>query len=918
MAQQNPGEAQRSVSSKLSKRLSKSSRKTREGSASQTSLAVQGPKARELEKDLPPVPSVPPQHLWHDTTENTPAEDAVSASGRPPLAELHNESILRPFAEGLQSASLTSLGPENLTVQGVDMLPPTLRPKRTTTATADMPRKKSSKRKSNNREREQEIKAMSGPSSPIPIPRRPQSYTSGIMTRDSKKFHGGLNRHLDRPTSEISLPKPESVRTSVSGMSDWPQNFKVSAFDALSPRPTIKYMESPRHMGSRNSMRKNKGPAIPEESFNTRARMDALADDLDAKGLRELMDRDQRRRDRKQRRDTEKLKRKLEQRNIETEKVRQVPAAAHDAEMHDDGLELQKTPSADRTRRTSGELSRENAQSPSSWLQDPSQEVLPASPHDPFHDPHSESRYDAGTPSERGSEKDLPIIETAKAVRLSSASMSPPLSPESKHARGPSNLSNFITAPPDASEDPEPPQAVAELEAGPEEALAPLPTAEERRDSDSSRRNPNTWTSFFRRSRTKKEPSERHVPTPTSFSNTSRESFARSAVSKSPPPPVVQRSFKRPSSGTPTRTQSRFREDLPELPASPEPSRIQSPDPTLASSPYIDHASKVETLDDEARVTTPLGDVHPVFRDEIATSRSRGHSFRSASPTEQPPSAMLLSQSLASVDSEGSWLSGRPAKRSSVPISSLRESQASLVGTVKESEGTSPVDEATFRRQEPPRHTPAGPSGLTSQLKNVRERPAASPNASADTKVGSTAGTSSAVTMAPSATEHSLRYDTVPGFHASPQVSPPMALPAHAQAGMQGEIASTSAPASPGPDAEELDSPVSPVSPESPDSPSAGGGARIAERVRAATVQRATSVDYGRGSGHARQVSAGSARLLDIPARTPSEAKRASFGPEMERERSTPGAEAGSAAESAGSWHEEAAPAEARSEGGAQ
>ena len=143
-------------------------------------------------------------------------------------------------------------------------------------------------------------------SSPIPIPKRPQSHTSGLLARESKKIPGGLNRKFERPTSEISLPLPESIHSSRSGTSEM-HSFKISAFDALSPRPTIKYSGNLRgsvrgsSLGpSRTSTRKDKGQSIPEENFNSRERINDLADDLDAQALRELLARDQRRKEKKQ------------------------------------------------------------------------------------------------------------------------------------------------------------------------------------------------------------------------------------------------------------------------------------------------------------------------------------------------------------------------------------------------------------------------------------------------------------------------------------------------------------------------------------------------------------------------------------------------------------------------------------------
>ena len=666
--------------------------------------------------------------------------------------------------------------------------------------------------------------------SPIPIPKRPQTFSSSPLARDTKRVPGGLNRHFDRPASEVSLPVADSVRSSMSGDSEWQQSYKVSAIDALSPRPTIKYAESPRlgskeHRASRASVRRDKAPAIPEEPFNTKARMDDLADDLDAKALRELMDRDRRRRERKKKSEQDKLQRKLQRKaerqraEINTQDLSRTqqrediemkdayPAATSSAERH----ELAES--------SAQAAQRQTQQSPSSWLQDPSREHLPSPPADPFDDPTMHSHLDLGPESEQASINEPPIIETAKAVRLSSASMSPPLSPVPKQTRGQSSLSNLVSAQdvPEASPLPEP------------EFLQP---PEARRDSESSSRaEGSSWTSFFRRRATKsqRKSSDKDRHTPSEFSNTSRESFARSK--QLPPGPVVQRSFRR--DGTPQRTQSKFREDLPELPISPPRSRVQSPEVAQAPSPYIDDQSKVEGLNDHARVSTPIEDVHPAFREQVSINQS----LRSPSP--EGPTSGVLSQSLASIDSEGSWLSGRQPKRSSIPISSLRESQASLSQQLgEENEGS--IEEPNFTRHEVNTGTIRGPGALSAQLRQLRTSSGGEsdlPEMYAGDETG----------------EGAMRYDTVKGRKPNiVQRSPYF----KSREGLLDDYTN----------AEEV-SPVSPVSTNTPDTP---------EKEASASIHRATSVDYGR-RGHVRQLSAGSARLLDIPARLSSDTKRNSL-----------------------------------------
>jgi hypothetical protein len=113
----------------------------------------------------------------------------------------------------------------------------------------------------------------------------------------------------------------------------------------------------------------------------------------------------------------------------------------------------------------------------------------------------------------------------------------------------------------------------------------------------------------------------------------------------------------RSQSGTPKRTQSKFREDLPELPLSPPDSRVQSPEATTAGATAIAARrgiapTNIQTdLSGGRRVSSPY---------ENLTSRGR-----TDSPASGGRLSNLMSQSLASVDSEASWLSGKPHQKSS-------------------------------------------------------------------------------------------------------------------------------------------------------------------------------------------------------------------------------------------------------------
>lgn len=94
------------------------------------------------------------------------------------------------------------------------------------------------------------------------------------------------------------------------------------------------------------------------------------------------------------------------------------------------------------------------------------------------------------------------------------------------------------------------------------------------------------------------------------------------------------------ASTVPKRTKSRFREDLPEFPLSPPDSRVQSPEADAPTLPVV--AEKYPHM--VSRLTPPPGQDASSCAEQLkATARNETH----------------LSMSLASIDSEGSWLSGR-------------------------------------------------------------------------------------------------------------------------------------------------------------------------------------------------------------------------------------------------------------------
>lgn len=788
--------------------------------AAQRSRLTVNEKAEPLPSD--PSPSRPPPQLPDNEKANTNV--AAPTNAAPSMPPRDRGDVPSYYFQN--PTSLTSLQPESF---HAGFGPPTLRAKSSANE-SNIPRRKSSKRKAEDLAREQEIKAMS---SPVPVPKRPNSHSSGILARESRRIHGGLNSNRERPLSEISLPLPESVHSSMSMISD-SHGFKVNAFDMLSPRPTIRYFENPRNnVGSgsvgpsRTSTRREKQAVIPEEGSKSKKRIEDLADDLDAGSIRELMERDRRRSERNRRLEHEKLQRRLQRRADKeraAEKRREGAEGpskenADPNEMSEDdvGLGIASAAASPVARNASlvpGEARETRISEP--WLNHRSTERLPLD--SPFRDTIA-SPPEWPTSAE---ELDVPVLETAKAVRLSQASMSPPTSPVHK-PHGPSSLSQLSDYGSPSSPD------------------IPDRIDPDRRDSDSSARNSSNWTSIFRRSgtRAKRDSVDRGRAVPSEFSNTSRESFRQmppSAFARVPPA----------RAGTPVRTQSRFREDLPELPTPPD-SRLQSPEATTQT-PLPQPGS--------ARIASgphhPLSDIHPAFREEVALSRNQSVK----SQTADIPSSAILSQSLASVDSEGSWLTGRPVKRSSQTlVNPLRESGSSLqqrwreIGASEEELRIAPNEQEFGGRLSP------GPGEL-SQEEGAGQRQDLAGSAGSG-GIGSDSEDDNTLHSQPAG----LNQEDEGKWHGAIAKQPTIVRQGARAKSREGLLNDFQA-------AE--DSAESSPTGESPIGQPYGDSLGRENSF----IHRATSIDLAKG--HVRHISAGSARLLHLPPRSSGEIKRVS------------------------------------------
>jgi hypothetical protein len=544
--------------------------------------------------------------------------------------------------------SQSSIGPERFTA--VPQIP-TLYAKRSEWDTS-IPRKKSSKRKAEDNARERELRAMTAPI-PIPKPRRPATYSgSGPLQRETKRIPGDLGR----PSSQVSLPIAENIYEP--DEDPYQNSFKIGILAALSPRPTVKYNgRSQSSLAKQPSRLPPLQQSIEEEDLSqSRRRIDDLADDLDSAGLRELMERDRKRRERKKQGDKANLQRKLQrraekQREEETRRNRTEEfARSSSAEIHAQGPQPSLPPDINGSRNLADPFAdpaaaEKTTQTP---IRNPFEDEkdVEADIMSDVYDEHDAAETPITIPSPEKQAKPVPQANNMAAPQ---GAVSPPMSPMQSLVDE-RNMSQTSFKKEKIS-----PEAAAGLE-------------RQRQSSDHGVQQ-SSWTSFFRRgTRHKGSAPDRGRFTPSEFSNTSRESFAR----KGPPPQLMasQRTFRQSGSATPQRTMSKFREDLPEYPMSPPDSRMQSPETTetrpintaTSGGRHLVH-SQSGTLDGRSLATSSSIPTLDRGRPD-----SRVHSLMSG---DSEAAGHALSQSLASVDSEGSWLSGKPVKRFSGPLSPM-------------------------------------------------------------------------------------------------------------------------------------------------------------------------------------------------------------------------------------------------------
>lgn len=541
-------------------------------------------------------------------------------------------------------------------------------------------RRKSSKRRRTDHDREAEIKAMTSPSRTRSMAEA-RNFTRPTRT-SSKRIKTGPppGRSWEHPSSDVSLPAADSIRSGMSSDSEHGA-FRLATLASLAPHPTLHYVVSPRwgsppsQPPSRSGSQKRKlseRPPTRDDPSQSRKRIDDLANDFDASDIRELMERDKRRRERKKLRDQARAESRIS-RMAEERKAAQAKAAQEGSppppnlERGVVGRELTESGpdstsavvTSSRLRHTDADQSQLEGSSggpvPEVGSQRRSREPL-SEFHDPNHIPGGSITPQDG-PEPPPVEPYTPPSPTSPILRKFSKSKKNASKSSFEPGQSKSTLSS-------------PPARLEEVRTSQSESLRKVRMSISALFRWTSRRN-------------------RQSSGPSSFSNTSREEMqaaaqAQVAASTSFVPPMAASADSsasvvptmKVSVGTPKRTRSRFREDLPEIPLSPPDSRRASLD---ATPPIPEHPDMQQAATKDGRPSTPTDRAGDEVMRQTPVSQHED---------DNGPSPAPHSISLASIDSEGSWLSGRLTKRSPGSRKTLREQAnsraASTNGTEEE------------------------------------------------------------------------------------------------------------------------------------------------------------------------------------------------------------------------------------------
>lgn len=687
-------------------------------------------------------------------------------------------------------------------------------------------RRKDTKKRKEDRSREAEIKAMSNFS---PVRPAAEPWTSGRpMKKDSKKAKtASFGRHGEPRNSDVSLPAPDSIHSSLSSDSEF-GSYTVSALDALAPRPTLRYAHGPSRSTpppppvsvlppSHRRKLADREP-ITEATMKAHKRIDSLADDLDASDLRELMERDNRRREKRKLKERARMERRLakkaeEQKSEELESRKTGTPPPENLERGVVGRELAGLGIEPASAVVTSSKQRDSRESEP--MPDADADIVedtPKKPLDVFHRTDTMPIEELPAPIE---EAPAPMeVDTPKeGSTITRPSEDHPSSLYSTRLAGilrsvKSRSKSTLRSERDKMVSP-PPDTIAEE-----------PTRRGSNDSNSSSKT----ARFSIRALFRWGSKRRRNSGPSSFSNTSREEMQAIAAAVRAKAQSQAKALARlehndnnytgnylarkPSAGVPKRTRSRFREDLPELPISPP----ASPEPEPPVPPLPERVNEEESLQTlgvryDTSATGPRS-IEALGR----TPSARERAYASPSPEAQ------MSISLASIDSEASWLSGaKDARRVAMRNSLRRANRIEHGNSNSDTPNNSTEEDLAIAEDEYLTKLAPRRSASYKEMGHPTEEPR------------------------PSSDEEDLAQDSDMKWGAVAS----QARVVH-RATMNSHVGMLEV------ESENEDSEASPISPVSPAS-------------ELADVQRAKSVNLGKG--HVRNFSAGSAKLLEISPR---------------------------------------------------
>ncbi|KAF8461389.1 hypothetical protein BDZ91DRAFT_737314 [Kalaharituber pfeilii] len=192
----------------------------------------------------------------------------------------------------------------------------------------------------------------------------------------------GTFNWLGQERSTSFPPPARDITSSLSSNSSVrPLKPLLKGFEIFTPRPKVRFgyenpTPTPESQLANGSSRRHR--LVSEDELAASSTVDGLADNLDARGLREAMERDRRRRERKKLEEQRRLERRLERRLMKQKAAQEAEFDA-DVGIGDSSLAGPSSPREGRVLGGTTDYSRTVAsrtQTPVSWLRDPSIEDL--------------------------------------------------------------------------------------------------------------------------------------------------------------------------------------------------------------------------------------------------------------------------------------------------------------------------------------------------------------------------------------------------------------------------------------------------------------------------------------------------------------------------------------------------------------